>query len=84
MNVKYLLVSGNELIHVIDIGDLAEPIVVYYQTVQGGEITDVETCEDFLALTIDNQVHPLDGKVMVFKGFQNDTLEKIHEIHGKQ
>ena len=75
---------GNDLLHIIDLKNPRSPRIVYYTTLPGGELTDVETCGDYVAVAWDNKVNPLDGKVFVYKGFDNMAykMDKIHSLSG--
>ena len=78
--------SGNEVVHVIDVGVPSTPRVIFYTRLAGGELTDIETCADFVAVAFDNQQSPLHGMVYVFRGFdrRRGTMERLHSIRGEQ
>lgn len=76
---------GNELLHVIDVSVPEKAKVIFYTTLKGGELTDIETCGDFVAVAYDNMINPLDGQVVIYSGydFGSNKMERIHTIKGK-
>lgn len=45
-----------------------------------GELTDIEVCDDKLAVTWDNKVDPIDGKVFVYHITKNGELTLWVEV----
>ena len=81
----FLLYSlGNDILHIIDMKYPRNPRIVYNSMLPDGDLTDIETCGDYVAFAWDNKVHPLEGKVFIYKGFDNMayTMEKLHSLSG--
>ena len=76
--------SGGKNIHVIDISDATNMIVMYHTSVEGVDITDVEVCGEFVFVAMNNLVNKEKGTVKIYRGYNEVTgeLELIHTITG--
>lgn len=78
---KAYAIGGAGLLHVIDLSSLEGAELIHSEHVEG-EPNDLDICDDFIALSVRNDVSVLPGKAVIFKVYQNGnkSMEKIHEI----
>lgn len=77
-------IGGAGLLHVIDLSSIESSELIHSEYVEG-EPNDLDICDDFIALSVRNDVSVLPGKAVIFKVYQNGnkSMEKIHEIPSK-
>ncbi|XP_048764885.2 uncharacterized protein LOC125672707 isoform X2 [Ostrea edulis] len=66
---KILYVTGEEKLTVVDISDPSNPLILYRKKFEKMDPTDVEYCGNHVFLTVNNDVKPEEGRVMVFRKY---------------
>ncbi|OWF53101.1 Mesenchyme-specific cell surface glycoprotein [Mizuhopecten yessoensis] len=79
---KTVYTVGGGVLHVLDIRDVSNPAILYWEQFDTVGLTDVEVCGDHLFVAEDNIQDKENGVVRVYKKYNKNTqtLEKVHTI----
>ena len=78
-------IPGNNNIHVIDLSDVTNMTILHHTSIAGNvAITDVEFCDGYVFVAIDNKADLENGMVKVYRAYNmvTDQLELLHTITG--
>ena len=78
-----LCYKGVNLLHVTDYSDVANrnlDRVWHYEFPAGTEATDVEACQGYVAVSVDDLNNYADGKVYIFTAYDGDQMTLIHKV----
>ncbi|KAL4216275.1 hypothetical protein ACF0H5_024000 [Mactra antiquata] len=73
---------GYTNIHVIDVHNLTQPVVLHHSSYPNVDATDVEVCGDFVYVAYDNKTTREHGYIDVYKVYNKTTgtLDLVHKI----
>ncbi|XP_060067392.1 mesenchyme-specific cell surface glycoprotein-like [Ylistrum balloti] len=79
---QFIYIVGGDVLHVLDITDVSNPTVIYWQQFINVDLTDVEFCGDHLFVAVDNNSNKENGFINVYRKYNTTTgtLDLMHRI----
>lgn len=85
MTLLLLMSLGNTNIHVIDMSDVTNPQIIYRESYEDCDVTDVEVCGDYVFIAFNNETEREKGFLNVYRVYNEDTgaLELVNSVIGR-
>lgn len=79
---KFVYVVGGSVLHVLNISDVSNPSVLFWQQFDNVDLTDVEFCGENLFVAVDNVADKDNGYINVYRKYNTalQTLQMVKTI----